>query len=182
MEYWNRSILKFVKEPIETKKTKQYLSLSSQCSIVRNATEVESLKTIAKRHIHENACITVISDDKKIIYKDFTPQEQLIKKLWLPTKLKIDLIVEARVCKIHAKAIYEKCIWQLNSNIYIEKNSSLYNLLQPHVGLDYLHRYHQRRWLFKKLKEIFQDKDLKFFEETLFPMIRNNVKFSQKGI
>ena len=182
MEYWNRSILKIVQEPIEIGKAKQYLTLNSQCSIVRNATEVESLRTITKRHIHENACVTVISEDKKNIYKDFTPQEQLIKKLRLPTKIKIELLVEARVCKIHAKAIYERCIWQLNSNIYIEKESELYNLLKPYVSLDYLHRYHQRRWLFKKLREVFQEKDLKFYEETLFPMIRKNVRFSKRGI
>ena len=182
--YWNEALNQVANEQIEHKFTKPFLRPAYDCSLEEEnpctPCAPASLQSICKQYLHKNIKITC-KVNRFITYSDYTLQEVFLRQISIPRTLKIELITNSRVCKIHGYGVFEQSSTLLTKRVYILPHSRIYKYLQTEGKLkeEQLQRYFRMKKLIALIREAFPQ-NLEWFRQHILPDLVKGLKFSRR--
>ena len=163
--YGNEALTQVANEQIEHKFTKPFLRPAYDCSLEEEnpctPCAPASLQSICKQYLHKNIKITCKVD--RFI------------------TLKIELITNSRICKIHGYGVFEQSSTLLTKRVYILPHSRIYKYLQTEGKLkeEQLQRYFRMKKLIALIREAFPQ-NLEWFRQHILPDLVKGLKFSRR--
>ena len=148
----------------------------------RSPTKPRKLTDIVIAFLHQNICLT-IPMPRETIYRDYSSQTQVIKKLCLPRELKIKLITAAKLCKTHGGTSYCSDRDHTNNHCFILPNSPLHTMMRtkPNISETELDRYYTRNQLMKYIRgALFTDLHLELLTiDSLADLCAKSIRFTK---